>query len=331
MTILITGCAGFIGYNVCDRLLREGNKVVGVDDLNGDYDVSIKKSRINKLKTFKNFDFIKLDILNDGLPALLKNTRIEYIIHLAAKDLYSDFSEEKNNMYSRFLDTNVTGTSKMFELAHKLKVKKFVYSSTYSVYGKTRSSVLDEKITNFKPLSPHGASKLAAEQVIHFMGNYYNVPTAILRISSVYGPDMRPFTMIPKVIHRVKKGKNIDMFSGDVTRDYIYIDDVVEYIVSSLKLRGNYQIINISYGKSCSIKDISQKIAHIMGNEGSLKFVRENRDFSKVLMKSATLSNTRAKKLLRYSPKVSLDEGLPLTISWYLNNEDVLEKAIGKW
>lgn len=330
MNILVTGCAGFVGYNVSDRLLKEGNKVIGVDNLNDDYDIDIKRNRIKKLREFKRFEFIRLDILNEGLPSLLKNKRIKYLIHLAAKDVYSDFSEEKDNRYSRFLDTNVTGTSKMFELAHQLKVKKFVHSSTYSIYGKTRSTILNERVTNLRPISPHGASKLAAEQVIHFMQNYYGVPSVILRLSSVYGPGMRPFTMIPKVIDRIRRGKDIDMYSDDVTRDYIYIDDVVEYIVSSLKLRGKYQIINVCYGESFSVKEVSRKIAKIMGTKEKINFIREKRNFNKLLMKNVRMSNNRAKKLMRYSPKVSIDEGLSLTISWYLNHEDILAKSVRK-
>lgn len=327
MSILVTGCAGFTGYNVCKRLLKEGNRIIGVDNLNDDYDVSIKKGRISELKIFKKFDFIKLDILNDGLPSLLRKEKIDYIIHLAAKEIYYNFKEDSNNRYSRFLETNVTGTSKIFELAHKFNVKKFVYVSAYSVYGKTRSTTLDEKVTNLKPISPHGASKLAAEEVIHFMHNLYGVPSVILRMSVVYGPNSGPSTSIPEMIDSLRRNGRVNMYSDNIVRDYIYIDDVVEYIISSLKLRGKDQTINISSGDSYSIKEVAKEIADVLGIEKEIKYVQDRKSFDRLLVKSLSISNKRAKKLFNYSPEVSLKEGLSLTVNWYLNNLDVLSKS----
>lgn len=326
MVILVTGCAGFIGYNLCDRLLTEGHKVVGIDNLNDDYDISLKEKRISNLKSFRDFDFVKLDILNDGLWAVLKHEKIKYIVHLASKDNYYNFSEAIN--YSSFLDTNVTGTSKILELAHLFNVKKFVYASTYSVYGKTKSTVLNERVGVLKPISPHGASKLAAEQVVHFVHNYYGIPSVVLRISSVYGPGMRPFTLIPKIIDRLHKNKTVEVFDNGMQRDYIFIDDVVEYIIRSLKVRVKHQVLNISSGKSISIEDLGTMVGEIMGLKKNVEFVKEGKYFNRVFIKSIRINNERAKRILKYSPRVDLDQGLPLTISWYLNNEDVLGKSV---
>jgi UDP-glucuronate 4-epimerase len=327
MTVLVTGCAGFIGHALCLRLLSDGDNVIGIDNLDNDYDVSIKEEKVRELKTFKNFEFIKLDILNAGLFPLLKGRKINYVVHLAAKSIYSDSSEAIK--YGPFLEVNVTGTSNIFELAHKLHAKRFIFASTYSVYGNNKGKILKEKMARLKPISPHGASKLAAEHVIHFMHTFYGLPSIILRISSVYGPNMRPYTVLPKIIYRLHNGEKIESYSSDVTRDFIFIDDVVEYIISSFKVRGKFQIVNIASGESISRAGLGLKVGKIMGiSKKNIQFTREKRDFERLLLRKAYISNARAKKLLKYTPQFSLDDGLPLTISWYLNNESVLEKSV---
>jgi nucleoside-diphosphate-sugar epimerase len=268
-----------------------------------------------------------LDILNDGLVSLLKGKKIDYVVHLAAKDIYNSSPEVIK--YGRYLDVNVTGTAKIFELAHNLHAKKFIYASTYSVYGNSKGKTVNEKTSRLKPISPHGASKLAAEHVIHLMHTFYDLPSLILRISSVYGPSMRPYTMLPKIIDRLHKNEKIEVYSENVTRDYIFIDDVVEYIISSFKVRGRFQIVNIASGEPISREDLGFKVGEIMGiSKEKVRFTREERDFGRLLLKKASMSTTRARKILKYTPQFSLDEGLPLTISWFLNNESVLEKSV---
>lgn len=326
MKVLVTGSAGFIGYHLCRDLLLHGNEVIGIDDHSHDYSLAIKEKHTNFLKDFDNFEFIKLDIVNDGFSSILKDRTVDYVVHLAAKDLYYDKHDKIE--YSPYLETNVIGTSKIFELAKILKAKKFIYSSTHSVYGNTKKGVFTETKLIPKPTSPHGASKLAAEQVLHFMSNYYNLPVVVLRLFSVYGPEMRPHTLIPHIIDRFDSNRPLELYAdSEQKRDYIYIDDVVAYIKAVFNKRLKFQTINIASGNSISISDLSYKIAEIM-NKSNLEVAinrSSQKDFSKVVVKYVYADVARAGKVLRYTPKVTLEDGLKQTVDWYLAHPDILK------
>jgi len=325
MKILVTGSAGFIGYNLCKRLLDEGNKVVGIDSYSPDYDINLKELRTKELISNKSFEFIKLDINNVAFNTLLNGSKVDYVIHLAAKDLYYGSSEFID--YSPFIETNVLGTSKAFDLSRRLTAKKFIFISTHSIYGNSKRSILTEKKLLPKPISPHGASKFSAEHVVQFMSNFYKIPSIILRVFSVYGPGMRPHTFIPLVIDRLSKNLPLDAYADyNVKRDFIYIDDVVSYILATLNKRIKFQVINIASGKSYMLKEIVIKIAEIMKKDPNrLEFKRHERDFSRMVGIDNIASVTRAKKILKYSPLTDIDLGLAKTVEWYLKNPGILE------
>ncbi len=327
MKYLVTGSAGFIGFNVCKKLLAEGNFVIGIDNHNLDYEVSIKETRTQQLKLFDKFQFIKLDITNDGIFAILKNTHVDYVIHLAAKDNFYD--SDKYISYSPYLTTNVMGTAKIFELAKQLGAKKFIFGSTQSIYGITKKGLLSEKKLLPKPISPHGASKLAAEEAVHFMSNFYGLPAVILRIFSVYGPGMRPHSLIPLLIDRISNDRPIDLYHDvDSTRDYLYVDDVVDTILAVPNKRIKFQIINVATGTQFTIKEMAQKIAKILGKDPELlKFSSHEKDFRKLVIKHAKPDIYRANKIIKCFPKVTIDKGLETTVKWYLENPAILHHS----
>ncbi|HSX39873.1 MAG TPA: NAD-dependent epimerase/dehydratase family protein [Candidatus Saccharimonadales bacterium] len=326
MRILVTGSAGFIGSNLCTKLLSQGHEVIGIDNHNDEYDVSIKEARTEELKKNPKFRFIKLDVVNDAFNSIFQNETVDYTIHLAAKDIYYDSAEMIK--YTPYLVTNVVGTSKIFELSNYLKAKKFIFASTYSVYGNVKKPLLTEKKILPKPISPHGASKMAAEEVIHFMNNFYKLPAVILRIFSVYGPGMKPHTVIPLIIDRLNRNLPIDLYSNDTTRDYIYIDDAVNYIIASLNKRIKFQAINIASGKSTAISQLVTEIATIMGKDPSkVIMTKHEKDFNRLVPQTVDVSIDRAKKILHYEPKVTLTEGLKTTVEWYLAHQDILAKS----
>lgn len=326
MKFIVTGSAGFIGYHLSKRLLNEGHNVIGIDNHSPDYDILLKERHTGELKSYSNFEFIKLDITNEAIDTLLRTQNVDYVIHLAAKDMY--YGSPTEIEYTPYLFTNVIGTSKAFELAKKLNAKKFIFSSTFSVYGGTKKELLTEKKILPRPISPHGASKIAAEEVVHFLSNYYKLPSVILRLGSVYGPEMRPHTAVPFVIDRLKSNKPLDFYNNETTRDYIYIDDVVEYIIAVFNKRIKFQIINVASGKSISMVDLSYKIANEMGkNKSDIQFVQHQKDFKNIIQKDAHISIKRAEKILRYTPKINLDEGIKRTVTNYLKNEYILTKS----
>lgn len=325
MKVIVTGSAGFIGYYVSKKLLEKGHKVIGIDNLENEDSLGNKAQRVDLLKVYPNFEFIKLNILNEGLPTILKEQSVDYFIHLAAKDFYYN-KEEK---LSEFIENNVLGTVKMAELAKKLSVKKFIYASTFSVYGKTKKQKFTEKKLLPKPISPHGASKIATEQILQFMSSFYNVPTVILRIFTVYGPDMPTNTAIYHYIEKSLKGEELKLHFDNTaqTRDFIYIDDVVESILATLNKRIKYQTINIATGKSHTFKEIYDKVSQILGQE-PLKVMHTNKErLQQLVVDYVEADTSRAKKILKYEPKTTLDEGLEKTVKWYQAHPEELGKS----
>lgn len=328
MRILVTGCAGFLGYYTCERFLTLGHKVYGLDNLNSDYSVSIKNSRIEKLQKHQNFYFEQFDITSSDTPKILENQKIDEVIHLAGKDIYY---KDEDLFYSDYLDINVIGVARVFELAKKLGARRFIFSSTHSVYGRTKKKVLSERKIVPKPISPHGSSKLAAERVLEFMSGYYKLPTIVLRIFTVYGPDMRPYTVIPYFIKRIASNEPLKTYLGiDQTRDFVYINDVVDSFVSAIKSRLKYQIINIASGKSHSLRELAELIAKKLGKSSEdLGFDIAKSNVKELIVTDVTADITKANRILNYIPKVSFEEGLDATVEWYKKHpKELLESAM---
>lgn len=328
MKILVTGSAGFIGYHLCRDLLSSGHQVIGVDKFTEDYPVSLKEKNNEDLKKYKNFEFHKFDILNEGIASIFGGREVDYFVHLAAKDLYYGNSDRIE--FSPYLETNVVGAAKAFELAKIVQAKKFIMASTHSIYGITKKGVLTEKNLMPKPVSPHGASKLAAELVLRFMSSFYDLPVVVLRIFSVYGPGMRPHTFIPRVIDRLQNNRPLELYTEpDQMRDYIYIDDVVNYIKSTFNKRIKFQTINVAGGESLALPDVAKKISKLLG-KSDLEVVlnRSSKDFSRMQIKHVQADTSRAKKLLQYTPEVSFDVGLKKTVDWYLDNPEILNLSV---
>lgn len=317
-TILITGSAGFIGYNLSKKLLQTGNNVIGIDSLNSDYDPSIKEARLNKLQEYSNFEFLRLDIVHDETYPHIKGKRVDYFVHLAARDFY--YNHPHDLKYSLFVESQVLGSAKMFELAKKLRAKKFIYSSTHSVYGDTKKGVLTEKKILPSPISPHGASKLAAEEVIHFLSNYYELPALILRISSVYGPGMTPHMFIPTVIRSLQKGQTIKEHVpfNKSSRDFIYIDDVVNYIISTFNKRVKFQVINIASGTSTTLSSVLGLITKLVGKvSGHAKLKDYRKEYRHIIVDRVAVDISRAQKILKYTPLTKLENGLAATVDYF--------------
>lgn len=315
MKVVITGCSGFIGYNLAKSLLIGGNEVVGVDNYLDEHYIKTKKERTKFLKEFPNFEFYNIDVTKDEFPTEVK--KADYMVHLAAKDFYYENKEQK---YSDYINHNVVGTSRVFEWSKDLKVKKFIFSSTHSVYGEARKEVFTEKKIIPKPISPHGASKLSAEYAVNFLSRTHNIPSIILRISTVYGPDAKEHGLIPQLIDYVYKGgKFVIHVSPNTKRDFVYVDDVINAIQSCFKRRLTLQTINIGSGKSYSIKEIAEEISKIANKDPkNIKFGDSKVEhIDNVTIKEVRLSITRAKKMLNYQPKITLHEGLERTINWY--------------
>ena len=236
MRILVTGCAGFIGFHVVLYLLNKTNyKIFGIDNLNNYYDVNLKKKRLQILK--KNnlrFKFYKLDLKNKTLLTKnFKKNKYEIIINLAAQAGVR-FSIKNPQSY---FDTNILGFYNLIDLSRLFKVKHFIFASTSSVYGNNNKFPLDENFQTEKPLSFYAASKKCNEILAYSYSNIYKLPCTCLRFFTVYGPYGRPDMALFKFTESILNNKTIELYNnGNHVRDFTYIDDVVNYICKLILL-----------------------------------------------------------------------------------------------
>ncbi len=326
--VLITGCAGSLGFNLAKKLIKNDFYVIGIDNMNTAYPKRIKEERIKELTKFSHFKFFVTDIVKSDYPTEIKSMKPKYFVHFAAKDFFYELSEDIR--YLDYIYGNVVSTVKAFEFASEINVKKFIYSSTSSLYGTTKKEIFTEKDIIPKPISPQGASKLAAENIVEFMSGLKYIPAVNLRISTVYGPNMRPYKLIPDVIYRIKNNLPIKLYSElNSKRDYIFNEDFSNFVMAIFDKRITYQELNIGSGVSHSIKDIIKLIASIMGKDiSSLTIPEHERQYNKLVVKDIYLDVSKACKILKYKQTVPLKKGLEKTVEWYLNHEDILNLSV---
>lgn len=229
MKILVTGAAGFIGSTLSHRFLDRGDDVVGVDNLNNYYDVSLKEARLARLTEKSNFSFHKLDIENrEGMEALFKVEKFDRVVHLAAQAGVR-YSLENPHAY---IDANIVGFMNILEGCRHNEVENLVYASSSSVYGANTSMPFSIHDNIDHPVSLYAATKKANELMAHTYSHLYGLPTTGLRFFTVYGPWGRPDMSLFLFTKSIIEGKPIDVFNyGDHQRDFTYVDDIVEGVV----------------------------------------------------------------------------------------------------
>lgn len=229
MKILVTGAAGFIGFHTAKRLLGRGDEVVGLDNLNEYYDVTLKKARLAQLEKLPGFRFVKLDLADDaGMAQLFAREKFNRVIHLAAQAGVR-YSLEDPHAYTR---SNVTGTLNVLEGCRHNAVEHLVYASTSSVYGANTNMPFSVHNIADHPLSLYAATKRANELMAHNYSSLFKFPTTGLRFFTVYGPWGRPDMALFLFTRNILEGKPIDVFNfGNHMRDFTFVEDIVEGVV----------------------------------------------------------------------------------------------------
>ncbi|OGC22885.1 UDP-glucose 4-epimerase [candidate division WOR-1 bacterium RIFOXYB2_FULL_42_35] len=308
MKILVTGAAGFIGSHLAEKLLALGHEVVGIDVFTSYYSRKIKEYNLINLRINSKFTFIEADIATVDLKTLFQGVKI--VFHQAAQ---AGVRASWGKDFNVYLKDNLEVTQKLLEAAKEVSLDNFVYASSSSVYGDTELLPMWERNLP-KPYSPYGVSKLAAEHLCYLYWKNYGVPTVSLRYFTVYGPRQRPDMAFHKFIRALIFGKPIEIYGdGEQTRDFTYISDIVEANIAVIEKKGiEGEVFNLGGGSRIFLKEAAALI--VASFPGSAQVVYGGKQKGDVRHTAADFS--KAKEILGYNPKVTIQEGLKNEIAY---------------
>ncbi|CAM3564213.1 NAD-dependent epimerase/dehydratase family protein [Marinicrinis lubricantis] len=306
MNILVTGCAGFIGSHLCERLLREGHTVYGLDALvPSSTPQHIRERNLNGVLNHPRFQWIQQDVLTVDWSQLL--TKVDIVYHLAGMPgVRSSWGKD----FKPYVTHNIEATQQLLEGCRRYPVKRFIYASTSSVYGEKTGRVDETALT--EPLSPYGITKLTGEHLCRVYAAAYDIPAVVLRFFTVYGPRQRPDMAFNRFIHHMAQQTPIPVFGdGTQSRDFTYIDDCIDAVAAATHADGIIgETINIGGKERATVLECISILEEIFGIQAVLQFTGNTRGEPKHTW--ADISKARA--LLNYEPKVTLQEGLRMEV-----------------
>tara|TARA_Y100000588_G_C14175374_1_gene891100 strand:+ start:256 stop:1239 length:984 start_codon:yes stop_codon:yes gene_type:complete len=316
-TFLVTGAAGFIAARTTECLLVAGHDVVGIDNLNDYYDVRLKHWRLKQLEEGgygDRFTFTELDIEHQSKLRKLfeQHSPFDAVINLAARAGVR-YSLENPHVY---LATNADGTLNLLECMREFSCPKLVLASTSSLYTGQKMPFVEDLPVN-EPLSPYAASKKAAELMAYAYHELYDLDVSVVRYFTVFGPAGRPDMSPFRFVRWIAENESIQLFGdGSQSRDFTYVDDIVHGTVAATKKVG-YEIINLGGGRNpVSLNEVIKRLEEMLGKKAQV----DRKPFHKADIKETWAEIGKAKRLLGWRPRVSLEEGLQLTVDWYLEN-----------
>ena len=299
MQYLVTGCAGFIGSHLVDKLLERGYEVIGVDCFIDYYARETKEANISNALNHKNFGFIEKDILEMEKG---KFPEVDYVFHLAAQ---AGVRASWGKSFETYTRNNIEATQRLLEFYKDRKIKKFVYASSSSVYGDAELPMRENSL--LKPVSPYGVTKLAGENLCYLYWKNYNVPTVSLRYFTVYGPRQRPDMAIHNFVKAILNGEEITVFGdGTQTRDFTYVDDAVKANILAAESDIIGEVFNIGGGSRISVSELIKSIEDTVGKKANIKYVEKQKGD----VRDTLADVSKAEEKLRWKPKANIEEGL---------------------
>ncbi len=327
--ILVTGSAGFIGSAVCIKLLERGDSVIGIDNHNDYYDPKLKESRLGRLEKYQNYQHYRIDLCDqNGLEKTFKNYKPQQVVNLAAQAGVR-YSIENPLAY---INTNILGFAHILENCRHYKIEHLVYASTSSVYGANTKMPFSEHDSANHPLSVYAASKKSNELMAHTYSYLYKLPSTGLRFFTVYGPWGRPDMALFKFTKNILAGESIDVFNhGKHTRDFTYIDDIVDGVIKALDNKSStnnnwnsnqpdpatssapWNIYNIGNNKPVQLMDYIEALEKALGKKAKINFLTLQP--GDVPDTYASVDNLKEK--LNYKPSTSVISGVSNFVKWY--------------
>jgi UDP-glucuronate 4-epimerase len=317
MKILITGVAGFIGSNLAEKLIKNGDQVIGIDNFDNFYDKKIKLQNIKNFQNSDNYKLYNLDLLNyNELSNVFKSNEIDLVIHLAAKAGVRPSILDPTT----YFNVNLNGTLNLLEAMKNNNLNKLIFASSSSVYGNNKRVPFSETDNVDFPISPYAASKKAGELLCHTYHHLYNFDIFCLRFFTVYGQRQRPDLAIHKFTKALFNKESIP-FYGDGTsrRDYTHISDIINGIEGAIRNLKGFEIFNLGESQTTTLIQLIKYLEEFTGEKAIL---------NKLPMQAGDVELTyanieKARKMLNYNPKVNIEDGLRDFVNWFktANNE----------
>ncbi len=307
MKCLVTGAAGFIGSYLCERLIKKGTKVVGIDNFMDYYPRSLKESNISGLLSHPDFEFIEKSILDCDPSRLLED--VDAVFHQSAQ---AGVRASWGSNFKIYSDNNILATQMLLEGVREKPVKKFIYASSSSVYGDTTDLPMRESSVT-RPVSPYGVSKMAAEHLCYLYYKNFGVPTVSLRYFTVYGPRQRPDMAFHRFFKWILEGKPLQMYGdGEQSRDFTHISDIIEANWLAFQKGEPGEVFNIGGGSRVTMNQVIRIMEEITDRPATVNY----QQVQKGDVRHTSADMTRARKELGYKPKVSIREGLETEYEW---------------
>jgi len=309
MKVVVTGTAGFIGSHLTERLLRNGCIVIGVDSFDEFYDPKIKRRNITTSIENPNFNLVEADIRDQAAMDKAIGENVDVIVHLAARAGVRPSIEQP----ALYTDVNINGTVVLLEIAHRRRIKKFIFASSSSVYGNNKKVPFSEDDNVDFPISPYAATKKAGELICHTYHHLYGIGMTCLRFFTVYGPRQRPDLAIHKFARLIEAGEPIPIYGdGTMRRDFTYIDDIINGVVAAMDRCSGYQIYNLGESRPICVSDLVVEIESALGKKASKNHLPiQPGDVNQTYADVA-----KAQRDLDYDPSTHIGTGLAEFVRW---------------
>ena len=314
-TVIVTGCAGFIGSHLSEQLLAAGHKVIGIDNFDPFYKRDVKERNLSSFKDHPHFRFIEVDLADgEALRKGLEQETVDVIVHLAGKAGVRPSIEDPNG----YIRANIVATQNILDLMKDKGIKKLAFASSSSVYGNTKETPFHEEQDVSNPISPYAFTKKACELINYTYHSLYELDIINLRFFTVFGPRQRPDLAIHKFTRLILSGEEIPMFGdGSTSRDYTYYEDTVAGIRGAISYLENnarvYETINLGNNQPVTLSAMISAIEKATGIKANIKQLPMQPGDVDI-----TFANIgKAQELLGYNPKYSFEEGVKNFVDWY--------------